>query len=208
MTDREVEQAAAQLARMRVQGWRLRLAAVVALVAAFAARGGGILEVALLALAAMIVVADLVRAARVRMSVERLALEPEAYAIEAVRQFGARAASPGQCALLAMRLRDIIAHATEQPLVPERVEAYQSEIEELSARLGRPGARLRAPAAGCSPAALRARCTTGASRPKTSARRSAASPPGSPESYRRPAGHRRKMPEGSLISRKTPLTGI
>ena len=166
MTDREVEQAAAQLARMRVQGWRLRLAAVVALVAAFAARGGGILEVALLALAAMIVVADLVRAARVRMSVERLALEPEAYAIEAVRQFGARAASPGQCALLAMRLRDIIAHATEQPLVPERVEAYQSEIEELSARLGRPGARLRAPEAvacrrlltRCAESALYNRC--------------------------------------------------
>ncbi|HEX4010480.1 MAG TPA: hypothetical protein VHX62_10750 [Solirubrobacteraceae bacterium] len=148
MTDREVEQAAARLARMRVQGWCLRGGGSAVLVAAFAVRGGGApLQAVLLALAALIAGTDLVRAARVRMMIERLALVPEAYAIGAVRQFGTRAASPSQCELLAMRLRDIIAHAAEQPLVPERVAAYQSEIEELSVRLGRPGARLGPPEA-------------------------------------------------------------
>jgi cytochrome c oxidase subunit IV len=148
MTDREVEQAAAQVARVRVQGWRLRACAVALMVATFALRGAARpLAAALLALMSLIVAADLVRAARLRMMVERLALEPAAYAIEAVRQFGARAASSSQCELLARRLRDVMANATEQPLVPERVQAYQAEIEELSARLGRPGARLGAPEA-------------------------------------------------------------
>jgi hypothetical protein len=148
MTDREVEQAAARLARRRVQGWLLRGGGTAVLVAAFAVRGGGTaLEAGLLGLAALVVGTDLVRAARMRMTIERLALEPEAYTIEAVRQFGARATSPSQCELLATRLRDIIAHATEQPLLPERVEAYQSQIAELSVRLERPGARLGAPEA-------------------------------------------------------------
>jgi hypothetical protein len=148
MTDREVEQAAAKLARVRVQGWRLRAGAATLVLAACAARGAAPpLAVAFLALAALIAGSDLVRAARLRTMVERLALEPAAYAIDAVRQFGARAASPSQCQLLATRLRDILAHATELPLVPERIAAYQSQIEELSARLGRPGARLGAPEA-------------------------------------------------------------
>jgi hypothetical protein len=148
MTDREVEQAAAQVARMRVQGWRLRACAATLIVATFALRGAARpLAATLLALAALIVATDVVRATRLRMMVERLALEPAAYAIESVCKFGARAASPSQCELLAMRLRDIMANATEQPIVPERVLAYQSEIEELSARLGRPGAQLGAPEA-------------------------------------------------------------
>jgi hypothetical protein len=128
-----------------------RWCAVAALVLAVAAASLGRIGDAILASAltgaAVLGLGALLRSTQRRAFVERLALDPGAYAIDAVMRHGSRAASAHQRQMLAARLEQITTNAAEMPLVAERVVAYEREIGELARRLLAPGARLSGPAA-------------------------------------------------------------
>jgi hypothetical protein len=148
MTDREVEQARVRVARMALDA---RLCAIAALILTVAAaeldRVGAAMLAGCLTAAAMLTLRALVRATQRRGLVELLALDPTAYAIDAVMRYGLRAARPQQRRILAARLEQITTNAAEMPLVAERVVAYEPEIRELTRCLLAPGVGLSGPAA-------------------------------------------------------------
>jgi hypothetical protein len=138
MTDREVQYAGARIDALASDVRRCLLLAGAALTGVLAAAAlDASLWLPLLGVAAGLVLAAAVRFAQRRGVVDRLALDPAAYRIRAVDRHGRRAAGRRQREMLAARLESL-AHGPESyPLViPERVEMYRGDLEDLIRRLG------------------------------------------------------------------------
>jgi hypothetical protein len=148
VTDREVQAAAARVESLGADARRcLEAAAALALaaVAALAVDAGPWLAVA--AGAPALAVAAAIRARQRLALIDRLALDPHAYAIPAVERHGRRAASRRQRRIIATRLESLTQPEWGPLVVPERVDRYRRELDELGRRIAAPGADLAPPQA-------------------------------------------------------------
>jgi Zn-dependent alcohol dehydrogenase len=147
---RDVEQAGADVERSMHWVWRCLLAggvvaAIAGAVASSSPRFAVALGVGCLLLVGIAVVLWLVR----RERIERLALDPAAYAIPAVARFGARACALRERRRLASVIQAVVrerGHPLELHLVI-RTSRHAQQLEALARELASPAARVQPPIA-------------------------------------------------------------
>jgi hypothetical protein len=150
MNARELEVAAAVLERRRRRSVHaiviaLAVAATAVLVSLVSIRGAVALATGAAAEAVFAGGAWISR----RELIERLALDPSAYAIREVARFGKRIAAADEREQLAARIRTLV-HQPEQPQsfhLPGRVRAYARELEAVARELAAPAASVQPAAA-------------------------------------------------------------
>jgi hypothetical protein len=146
MTAAAVDRAARALARheRRLQTGRC-LTVVCAVLAAFAVVVSPPLAIALALGAGFEAVVYVVTVARRRALIARLAVEPDAYGIAAVREFGARLAGPGQRERLGRWLVEVLDEAgrPESLYLADRVSEYAIQIQAVAFDLMAPDARVQ-----------------------------------------------------------------
>jgi hypothetical protein len=146
MTAAAVDRAARALARQqrRLQTGR-RLTAGAAVLAALAMVVSAPLAIALALGAGFEALVCVVTVARRRALIARLAVEPDAYAIPAVREFGARLAGAGQRERLGRWLVEVLDEAgrPESLYLADRVSEYAAQIRAVAFDLMAPGARVQ-----------------------------------------------------------------
>lgn len=138
MTARELEHIQERLIR---QGRRLREAVLLALLAAAAAAGVAAFSARFaLALAAAAVVGGMIAAATYHTRSERiarLALNPDAYTIPEVAEYGDRCAAKRERERLAAWIREVVAegHRAGSFHLPDRVARYARDLERIATEL-------------------------------------------------------------------------